>query len=88
MHIISGQLLGILFPIFSYSHSFALVCRGAILIGSSLVVVLSTLPPNPSACPRISVWDRPWDKFANYFETASPQFHFCPGNKNRLVLRP
>lgn len=50
--------------------------------------VLSTLPPNPSACPRVSVWDKPWDKFANYFETASPQFHFCPGNKNGLVLRP
>ena len=50
--------------------------------------VLSTLPPNPSACPRVSVWDKPWDKFANYFETASPQFHFCPGDKNGLVLRP
>ena len=72
----------------SYSHSFTLVCRGAILIGSSLVVVLSTLPSNPSAYPRVSVWDRPWDKFANYFETASPQFHFCPGDKNGLVLRP
>lgn len=74
--------------VLNYSHSFTLVCCGAILIGPSLVVVLSTLPPNPSACPRISVWDRPWDKFANYFETASPQFHFCPGDKNGLVLRP
>ena len=73
---------------FRYSHSFTLVCRGAILIGSSLVVVLSTLPPNPAAYPRVSVWDKPWDKFANYFETASPQFHFGPGDKNRLVLRP
>lgn len=74
--------------VLNYSHSFTLVCRGAILIGSSLVVVLSTLPPNPSACPRVSVWDKPWDKFANYFETASPQLHFCPRNKNGLVLRP
>ena len=50
--------------------------------------VLSTLPSNPSAYPRVNVWDKPWDKFANYFETASPQFHFCPGDKNGLVLRP
>ena len=50
--------------------------------------VLPTLPPNPSACPRVSVWYKPWDKFTNYFETASPQFHFCPGDKNGLVLRP
>ena len=57
-------------------------------LGLVWLSVLSTLPPNPSACPRISVWDRPWDKFANYFETASPQFHFCPGDKNGLVLRP
>lgn len=34
-----------------------------------MVVDLSTLPPNPSACPRVGVWDKPWDKFANYFET-------------------
>lgn len=72
----------------AYSHSFMLVCRGAIPIGSSLVVGLSTLPPNPSACPRVDVWGKPWDKFANYFETASSQFHFCPGDKNGLVLRP
>lgn len=57
-------------------------------LGLVLLSVLSTLPPNPSACPRIGVWDKPWDKFANYFETASPQFHFCPGDKNGLVLRP
>ena len=57
-------------------------------LGLVWLSVLSTLPPNPSACPRVSVWDKPWDKFANYFETASPQFHFCPGDKNGLVLRP
>lgn len=38
MHIISGQLLGILFPIFSYSHSFTLVCRGVIPVNSCWVV--------------------------------------------------
>lgn len=50
-------------------------------LGLVWLSVLSTLPPNPSACPRVSVWDKPWDKFTNYFETASPQFHFCPGDK-------
>ena len=54
-------------------------------VGSS---VLAGMLPNPSVCPRVGVWDKPWDKFANYFETASPQFHFCPGDKNGLVLRP
>ena len=57
-------------------------------LGLVRLSVLSTLPPNPSACPRSGVWDKPWDKFANYFETASPQFHFCPGDKNGVVLRP
>ena len=57
-------------------------------LGLVWLSVLSTLSPNPSVCPRVSVWDKPWDKFANYFETASPQFHFCPGDKNGLVLRP
>ena len=57
-------------------------------LGLVWLSVLSTLPPNPSACPRVGVWDKPWDKFANYFETTSPQFHFCPGDKNGLVLRP
>lgn len=66
-----------------YSNSFKSICRGDIPIGSSLVVDLSTLPPNPSVCPRVRVWDKPWDKFANYFETASSQFHFCPGDKKR-----
>ena len=41
-------------------------------LGLVWLSVLSTLPPNPSACPRVGVWDKPWDKFANYFETASP----------------
>ena len=57
-------------------------------LGQVWLSVLSTLPPNPSACPRVGVWDRPWDKFANYFETASSQFHFCPGDKNGKALRP
>ena len=56
-------------------------------LGLVRLSVLSTLPPNPSACPRSGVWDKPWDKFANYFETASPQFHFCPGDKNSKALR-
>ena len=34
-------------------------------LGLVWLSVLSTLPPNPSACPRASVWDKPWDKFAN-----------------------
>lgn len=72
----------------SYSHSFTLVCRGAIPIGSSLVVGFIHLAAESSACPRVGVWDKPWDKFANYFETAGSQFHFCPGDKNGLVLRP
>lgn len=71
-----------------YSNSFKSICRGDIPIGSSLVVDLSTLPPNPSACPRVGVWDKPWDKFANYFEIASSQFRFCPGDKNDKALRP
>ena len=49
---------------------------------------LTVLPPNPSACLRIGARGNPWDKSVNYFETASPQFHFCPGDKNGLVLRP
>lgn len=56
-------------------------------LGLVWLSVLSTLPPNPSACPRVGVWDKPWDKSANYFETASPQFHFCPGDKNGKALR-
>ena len=48
----------------------------------------TVLPPNPAACLRIGVWGKPWDNYANYFETASPQFRFCPGGKNGKVLRP
>ena len=57
-------------------------------LGLVWLSVLPTLPPNPSACPRVGIWDKFWDKTANYFETTSPQFHFCPGDKNGLVLRP
>ena len=46
----------------------------------------TVLPPNPAACPRVGVWDKPWDKYANYFETASPQFRFCPRDKNDQVF--
>ncbi len=52
-------------------------------LGLVWLSVLSTLPPNPSVCPRVRVWDKPWDKFANYFETASSQFRFYPGDKKR-----
>lgn len=46
----------------------------------------TVLPPNPAACLRVGVWDKSWDKSANYFETACPQFRFCPGDKNEQVL--
>ena len=52
-------------------------------LGQVWLSVLSTLPPNPSACPRVGVWDKPWDKFANYFETASSQFHFLSRGQKR-----
>ena len=52
-------------------------------LGLVWLSVLSTLPPNPSACPRVGIWDKFWDN-----ETTSPQFHFCPADKNGLVLRP
>ncbi len=60
------------------SRSFAAASFQLTPVGSS---ILTVIPPNPSACPRVGVWDKPWDKSANYFETASPQFHFCPGDK-------
>lgn len=47
-------------------------------VGSS---VLAGMPPNPAVCLRVGVWDKFWDKTANYFETTSPQFHFVPGTK-------
>lgn len=53
-------------------------------LGLVWLSVLSTLPPNPSACLRVGVWDKPWDKFANYFETASSQFHFLSRGQKRV----
>ena len=67
------------------SRSYAEVSFQLTSVWSSASTVL---PPNPATCLRIGVWDKSWDKSANYFETASPQFHFCPGDKNGLVLRP
>ena len=66
------------------SRSFAVVSFHLALVWSSASTVL---PPNPSSCPRVGIWDKSWDKFANYFETANPQFRFCPGDKNELVSR-
>ena len=70
-------------PTLSRSHVVASFRLNSVWSSASTV-----LPPNPSACLRICVWDKPSGKYANYFETASPQFHFCPGDKNGLVLRP
>ena len=67
------------------SRSYAEVSFQLTSVWSSASTVL---PPNPAACLRVGVWGKPWDKYANYFETASPQFRFCPGDKNGLVLRP
>lgn len=67
------------------SRSYAEVSFQLTSVWSSASTVL---PPNPAACLRIGVWGKPWDKYANYFETSSPQFHFCAGDKNGLVLRP
>lgn len=53
-------------------------------LGLVWLSVLSTKRPNPSACPRVGVWDKPWGKFANYFETASPQFHFLSRGQKRV----
>ena len=43
----------------------------------------TVLPPNPTACLRIGVWGKPWDKYSNYFETASPQFRFLSRGQKR-----
>ena len=67
------------------SRSYAEVSFQLTSVWSSASTVL---PPNPAACLRVGVWGKPWDKYANYFETASPQFRFCPGGKNGKVLRP
>lgn len=45
---------------------------------------LAILSPNPAAYLHVGVWDKTWNKYANYFETACPQFHFCPGDKMDL----
>ena len=70
-------------PTLSRSHVVASFQLNSVRSSASTV-----LPANPAACPRVGVWDKPWDKYANYFETASPQFRFCPGDKNGKVLRP
>ena len=66
------------------SRSFVAATFQLVLVWSPASTVL---PPNPSACLRVDVWDKPWDKYANCFETASPQFRFCPGDKNGKALR-
>ena len=65
------------------SRSFAVASFQSTPVESS---ALTVMPPNPAACLRVGVWDKTWDKSANYFETARPQFHFCPGDKNVQVL--
>ena len=67
------------FLIPTLSRSFAVAPFQSIPLGSS---VLTVLPSNPAERLRVSVWD----KSANYFETACPQFRFCPEDKNELVL--
>lgn len=67
-------------PTLSRSHVVASFRLTSVRSSASTV-----LPPNPAACLRIGVWGKPWDKYANYFETASPQFHFCPGAKTGWI---
>ena len=71
-------------PTPTLSRSFAVASFQLTPVGSS---VLSVIPPNPAVCLRVGVWDKSWDKSANHFETAIPQFHFCPGDKNGKALR-
>ena len=66
------------------SRSFAVASFQLLLVWSS---VLTVIPPNPATCRRVGIWNKSWDKTANYFETESPQFHFCPRAKNGKVLR-
>lgn len=66
------------------SRPFAVVSFQSTPVG---LLGLTVLPPNPAACLRVGVWDKSWDKFANHFETASPQFHFCPGDKNEQITK-
>ena len=70
--------------ILTLSRSFAVASFQSTPVESS---ALTVMPPNPAACLRVGVWDKTWDKSANYFETARPQFHFCPRDKNGQVLR-
>lgn len=73
------------FPIPTLSRSFAAMPFQSTPVGW---FDLAIFPPNPAAYLHVGVWDKTWDKYANYFETVSPQFHFCPRDKNGLVLRP
>lgn len=57
------------FPIPTLSRSFVAAPFQLVLVRSSASTVL---PPNPSACLYVGVWDKSWDKSANYFETVSP----------------
>lgn len=66
------------------SRTFAVASFQSAPVGSS---ILTAMPPNLATYRRVGARDKSWDKTANYFETASPQFHFCPGDKNGLVLR-
>ena len=62
--------------------------RSYVVVSFRLTSVRSSdstvLPPNPAACLRVGVWDKLWDKYANYFETASPQFHFLSRGQKRV----
>ena len=71
-------------PTPTLSRPFAVVSFQSTPVG---LLGLTVLPPNPAACLRVGVWDKSWDKFANHFETASPQFHFCPGDKNEQITK-
>lgn len=70
-----------------YSHSFTLVCRGAIPVGSSLVVGFVHLAAESLRVSSRRRLGQTLGQIRNYFETASPQFHFCPGDKNSKALR-
>lgn len=73
-----------------YSHSFTLVCRCVNPVNSSWVVDLGRLATESR---RVSPRKRSAQilgqirKLFVRTPTANPQFHFCPGDKNGLVLR-
>lgn len=50
------------------------------------VIVLVALPQNPAVCLHVGVWDKTWDKSANFSRPADARFRFCPRDKNGLVL--